>query len=63
MLTLRIVLLWILAVSSAHSKPPKTLIVYDDLPTTLNPLYAKTMADARAHELIYERLFFTTPIS
>jgi len=30
----------------------------EDLPTTLNPLYASTMTDFRTHELIFDRLFY-----
>ncbi len=35
------------------------LSVYDDaLPTTLHPLFAETLADERAQELVFDRLFF-----
>ncbi|MCO4748287.1 MAG: hypothetical protein KC912_26065 [Proteobacteria bacterium] len=39
-----------------------TLVFADELPTTLLPLYARTDADARAHELIYDRLFYSSPV-
>lgn len=39
-------------------KNPRTLTVFDDLPTTLNPLYAVSDPDFRAQELIYERVFY-----
>lgn len=39
-----------------------TLVFVDELPTTLLPLYARTDADARAHELLYDKLFYSSPI-
>lgn len=33
-----------------------------EAPTTLNPLFARTMVDERAQELVFDRLFFRTPI-
>lgn len=39
------------------------LRVGDELPTTLLPLYAKTDADLRAQELIFDRLFYRTPVA
>lgn len=39
------------------------LTVYDDLPTTLHPLYARSEAERRAVELVFERLFFRHPRS
>jgi peptide/nickel transport system substrate-binding protein len=43
--------------------PTSTLHVYDDLPTTLNPLFARTLADQRAAELVFDRLFFRDPVA
>ncbi|MBW1879715.1 MAG: hypothetical protein JRJ84_15240, partial [Deltaproteobacteria bacterium] len=43
--------------------PTGTLSVYDDFPTTLNPLFARTMADLRAAELVFDRLFFRNTIT
>jgi hypothetical protein len=37
--------------------------VETDLPTTLNPLYAASLADRRVHELIFDRLFYRSAIS
>jgi len=59
----RWLILGLLIGTAAEAKAPDKLIVYDELPSTLNPLYATSMTDIRAQELVYERLFFTTPIS
>jgi peptide/nickel transport system substrate-binding protein len=41
-----------------------TVAYYDDaMPTTLNPLFARTMVDTRTHELIFDRLFFNSAIT
>ena len=45
----RLPLLFLLLVATAHARPTNTLVVYDELPTTLNPLYATTMADLRVY--------------
>ncbi len=42
---------------AVHAAPLPTLRVGDELPATLNPLYANTLADLRAQELVWERLF------
>ena len=34
----------------------------EDLPSTLNPLYAETMVDYRAQELAFDRLYYIDPI-
>lgn len=34
-----------------------TLRFVDEVPTTLNPLYAATLADVRAQALVYDWLF------
>ena len=41
-----------------------TVSYYDDaMPTTLNPLFTRTMVDTRTHELIFDRLFFNSAIT
>jgi len=39
------------------------LVFIDELPTTLLPLYAATDADVRAHELLYDRIFYRSPVA
>ena len=40
-------------------RPKGSINYYEEaLPTTLNPLYAKTMVDFRTQELIFDRLFY-----
>lgn len=39
------------------------LVWVDAEPTTLNPLFARTGADDRAQELIFDRLFFEDPLA
>jgi peptide/nickel transport system substrate-binding protein len=43
------------------SPPPSTVVVLDDLPSTLDPLHARTEADFRAQALIYDRLAHHLP--
>lgn len=52
-------LVWLAVADAADDR----LVFVDELPTTLLPLYARTDADVRAHELIYDRLFYSTPIA
>lgn len=41
-----------------------TVSYYDEsLPTTMNPLFASAMVDYRTHELVFDRLFFRSPIT
>ncbi len=48
------------AVATCGSK----LSFYEEaLPTTLNPLYASSMVDHRADELIFDRLYYHSPIT
>jgi peptide/nickel transport system substrate-binding protein len=35
----------------------------ESLPTTMNPLFARTMVDNRTHELVFDRLFYRSPIT
>ena len=35
----------------------------ESLPTTLNPLYASSMVDYRAQELVFDRLWYHDPIT
>ncbi len=35
----------------------------ESLPTTMNPIYADTMVDNRVHELLFDRLYFHSPIN
>ena len=32
------------------------------LPSTMNPLFARSMVDYRAHEFVFDRLFYRDPI-
>ena len=34
----------------------------EDLPSSLNPLYAESMVDYRAQELYFDRLYFNDPV-
>ena len=41
-----------------------TISYYEDaLPSTMNPLYAQSMVDYRTAELVFDRLFFRSPIT
>ena len=41
-----------------------TVAFYEEaLPTTMNPLFARSMPDFRAHELVFDRLFFRGSIA
>ena len=41
-----------------------TVDFYEEaLPTTMNPLFAKSMTDFRAHELVFDRLFYRSAIT
>ena len=52
------------ATVSARSLPPGRVTYYEQsLPTTLNPLFASTMVDHRAHELIFDRLWYRSAIT
>ena len=53
---------WTLLAALATSAETATLVYQDALPTTLLPLYAETDADVRAHELLYDRLFYSSPV-
>jgi ABC-type transport system substrate-binding protein len=35
----------------------------DSLPSTMNPLFATSMVDYRTHELVFDRLFYRSPIT
>ena len=35
----------------------------ESLPSTMNPLFARSMVDYRTHELMFDRLFFRSPIT
>jgi peptide/nickel transport system substrate-binding protein len=35
----------------------------EQLPSTMNPLYARTMVDRRSHELVFDRLFYRSAIT
>ncbi|MFT6817837.1 MAG: peptide/nickel transport system substrate-binding protein [Myxococcota bacterium] len=44
--------------------PIGTVTYYEQaLPTTMNPLYGSTMVDHRTHELMFDRLFYRSPIT
>ena len=41
-----------------------TVTYYEEaIPSTMNPLFAKTMADHRSHELVFDRLFFRSSVT
>ncbi len=41
-----------------------TVSYYEEsLPTTMNPLFARAMVDHRTHELIFDRLFYRSPVT
>ncbi len=41
-----------------------TVTYYDEaLPTTMNPLFARSMVDYRSHELIFDRLFYRDAVT
>ena len=41
-----------------------TVSYYEEsLPTTMNPLFARSMVDRRSHELVFDRLFFRSAIT
>lgn len=41
-----------------------TVSYYEEsLPSTMNPLYARSMVDYRSHELMFDRMFFRSPIT
>jgi len=45
-------------------REPGELAFYEQLlPTTLDPLYARTMVDRRAQELVFDRLFYRSAIT
>src|SRR5688572_24923165 len=54
----------LLAAFAAFAAAPKgaDLVVLDELPGTLNPLYPRTAADDRAQEILFHRLWRRTPI-
>lgn len=41
-----------------------TMSYYEEaLPSTMNPLYARTMVDRRSHELVFDRLYYRSAIT
>jgi len=50
--------LWAVAMAA-----PTSVTVGDVLPETLNPLYGRSMADLRAQQLVFERVFYNSAIS
>ena len=41
-----------------------TVSYYEEsLPSTMNPLFARTMVDRRTHELVFDRLFYRSPVT
>src|SRR5690606_18245834 len=41
-----------------------TVSYYEEaLPTTMNPLFARSMVDRRSHELVFDRLFYRSAIT
>ena len=53
-----------LGLSSAVLTTGATVSYYEEaLPTTMNPLFARTMVDRRSHELVFDRLFYRSAIT
>ncbi|MFT4627168.1 MAG: peptide/nickel transport system substrate-binding protein [Myxococcota bacterium] len=53
-----------LGLSSAVLATGATVSYYEEaLPTTMNPLFARTMVDKRSHELVFDRLFYRSAIT
>jgi ABC-type transport system substrate-binding protein len=53
-----------LGLSSAVLATGATVSYYEEtLPTTMNPLFARTMVDKRSHELVFDRLFYHSAIT
>src|SRR5688572_27485405 len=52
----------VLAVSAFASLGADLSWFEAEAPTTLNPLFARTMADERAQELVFDRIFYRLPI-
>jgi hypothetical protein len=51
-------------ISAALLSTGAALTYYEGaLPTTLNPLYAAKMVDYRAQELVFDRLWYHSPIN
>lgn len=49
--------------AAALAQDGQALRFYDELPSTLNPLYADDLADLRAQSLVFDRLFDRSPIA
>ncbi|MEC7241193.1 MAG: ABC transporter substrate-binding protein [Myxococcota bacterium] len=50
--------------SAALLTTGQSLNFYEEaLPTSMNPLYAKSMVDTRVNELVFDRLYFHSPIN
>lgn len=39
------------------------LVYVDDMPTSLDPVYAATEADHRTHQLLFDRLYYHSGVS
>ena len=53
-----------LGLASALLLTGSTVSYYEEsLPTTMNPLFARTMVDRRAHELVFDRLYYRSAIT
>ena len=51
-------------VGSVFLTGASTVAFYEEaLPTTMNPLFARSMTDYRAHELVFDRLFYRSAIT
>jgi hypothetical protein len=51
---------WTIAAWAGRADEP--LRYYDEVPSTLNPLYADDLADVRAQSLVFDRLFDRSPV-
>lgn len=50
--------------SGVLSLTAATLTYYDEaMPTTLNPLFSRSLVDVRTHDLIFDRLFYSSGIT
>jgi hypothetical protein len=47
----------------AMAQAVEPVVVHDTLPSTLNPLYGQDLADMRAQQLVFTRLFYSSAVS
>jgi peptide/nickel transport system substrate-binding protein len=52
-----------LATTLFMTAAPMVSYYEESLPSTMNPLFARTMVDRRTHELVFDRLFYRSPVT